>query len=561
MLLNLHVKNLALIEEEEVVFTDGLNILTGETGAGKSIIIGSINLALGARADKSIIRTGAEYALIELTFQADHPGQLEKLSEFGLTPEEEGIILIKRKILPQRSVCSVCGETVTLKQLREIGELLIDIYGQRENQRLLRKEAQRRTVDEYGSEMTGPLLEQVSSAWKNWKKLAQEWDQDDMDESARLRELDLLTYEADEIEAAALQEGEEETLEKEQRRLGSFRRISEASGNACRLTAEGGAADLIGRACREMASVSGIDETLDGLEDQLAEIDSLLADFNRSISDYVEELSFDPGRLSQIEDRLDVIRRCQDKYGATIPLIMQALEERRNRIDFLQAYEKHRKELASALDQARGVLESACGQLTKARQESAAVFAEEMQKALMDLNFLRVAFEIRVVPDPDHPGPEGWDQISMYISMNPGEPLRPLEQVASGGELSRIMLALKTVFAGKDELYSFVFDEIDTGISGQTAWTVSGKMGRLAQDHQILCITHLPQIAAMQDSHFLIEKMADEESTSTHIRRLTGEQSDRELARLLGAGEITEAALENAKEMKRTAALSKTGRH
>ena len=561
MLLNLHVKNLALIEEEEVVFTDGLNILTGETGAGKSIIIGSINLALGARADRSIIRTGAEYALIELTFQADHPGQLEKLSELGLTPEEENIILVKRKILPQRSVCSVCGETVTLKQLREIGELLIDIYGQRENQRLLRKEAQRRTVDEYGSEKTLPLLARVSSAWKNWKKLSQEWEQDDMDESARLRELDLLTYEADEIEAAALQEGEEESLEKEQRRLGSFRRISEASGNTCRLTAEGGAADLIGRACREMASVSGIDETLDGLEEQLSSIDSLLADFNRSLSDYVEELSFDPGRLSEIEDRLDGIRRCQDKYGATIPLILQAMEERRDRIEYLQAYEARRKELASDLERARGVMEDACSALTRARQESAAAFAEAMREALLDLNFLRVAFEIHVIPDPDHPGPEGWDQISMHISMNPGEPLRPLEQVASGGELSRIMLALKTVFAGKDELYSFIFDEIDTGISGQTAWKVSGKMGRLAKDHQIICITHLPQIAAMQDSHYLIEKEADEKSTSTHIRRLTGDQSDRELARLLGAGEITEAAMENAREMKRTAALTKSDRH
>ena len=205
MLLSLHVKNLALIEEEEVTFTDGLNILTGETGAGKSIIIGSINLALGARADKSIIRTGADHALIELTFQADHDRQLDKLSELGLTPEEEGIILIKRRILPTRSVCSICGETVTLRQMREVGELLIDIYGQRENQRLLRKEAQRRTVDEYGDSTVSPLLKETAAAYRAWKALSEEWDRDDMDESARLRELDLLTYEADEIEAAALQ--------------------------------------------------------------------------------------------------------------------------------------------------------------------------------------------------------------------------------------------------------------------------------------------------------------------------------------------------------------------
>ena len=529
MLLSLHVKNLALIEEEEVNFTDGLNILTGETGAGKSIIIGSINMALGARADRSVIRTGAEYALIELTFSVDHERQLDKLRELDITPDEENIILIKRKILPTRSICSICGETVPLKQLREVGELLIDIYGQRENQRLLQKDAQRRTVDSYGEAATAPLLAQTAAAYKTWKKLSDEWDQDDMDESARLREMDLLTYEADEIEAAALREGEEEELAKEQRILGSFRKISEAAGNACRMTSEGGAADMIGRACRELSSASGVDDQLDALVDQ----------------------------LSEIEDRLDVIRRCEDKYGATVPDIMQALEKRLERIEFLRAYETRRKQLSAQIDKSRQTLEKACTELSEARKKAAAEFAAGMKEALLDLNFLRVEFAIEVEPDRAHPGPEGWDHVSMHISMNPGEPLRPLEQIASGGELSRIMLALKTVFAGKDDIYSFIFDEIDTGISGQTAWKVSGKMGRLARDHQILCITHLPQIAAMQDSHYLIEKEAGDDRTATHIYRLSPQDSDRELARLLGAGEITPAALENAREMKQNAAQEK----
>ena len=598
MLLSLHVKNLALIEEEEVTFTDGLNILTGETGAGKSIIIGSINMALGARADRNVIRTGTDYALIELTFSADNERQLEKLRELGLSPEtagdaesslpekenilpekgnslpekenslpekenslpeniRENIILIKRKILPTRSICSICGETVTLKQLREVGELLIDIYGQRENQRLLRREAQRRTVDAYGETATAPLLARTSAAYAEWKKLSDEWQQDDMDESARLREMDLLTYEADEIEAAALREGEEEELAKEQKILGSFRKISEAAANTCRMTAEGGAADMLGRACRELSSAAGVDDNLDVLVDQLSEIDSLLSDFNRSLTDYVDSLSFDPGRLQEIEDRLDVIRRCQDKYGASVSDIMDALQKRLDRIEFLQAYDKRRKELSARIAGARQELEDACTQLTAARQKAAAEFAAGMKEALLDLNFLRVEFAIQVEPDRDHPGPEGWDHVSMHISMNPGEPLRPLEQVASGGELSRIMLALKTVFAGKDDIYSFIFDEIDTGISGQTAWKVSGKMGRLAQNHQILCITHLPQIAAMQDSHYLIEKEAGDDSTATHISRLSPGDSDRELARLLGAGEITPAALENAREMKDNAAKEK----
>lgn len=557
MLLSLHVKNLALIQEEEVSFTDGLNILTGETGAGKSIIIGSINLGLGGRADRTVIRNGAESALIELIFSADNEAQLNRLREMGLAPEEDGSILIKRRILPSRSVCSVCGETVTLRQLREAGELLIDIYGQRENQRLLRREAQRKTLDEYGGDEISPLLSQASIAYRNWKKLAEEWERDDMDESARLREMDLLSYEADEIEAASLKEGEEEELEKEYRILGSFRRISEAAGSACRLTAEGGASDLVGRACRELSSVSGIDEELDGLADQLSDIDDLLSDFNRGLSDYVENLSFDPGRLSEIEERLNIIRRCQDKYGRSVSAIMEALEERRNRIAFLQAYESRRSELASGMEKERRILEASCEQLTEARKRAAAELAEGMKEALLELNFLRVEYVILVEPDREHPGPSGWDHVSMLISMNPGEPLRPLEQVASGGELSRIMLALKTVFAGKDDICTFIFDEIDTGISGQTAWKVSSRMGRLARNHQILCITHLPQIAAMQDSHFLIEKEAGDDNTVTHIRRLLQEESDEELARLLGAGELSEAALENAREMKNTARMEK----
>lgn len=557
MLLSLHVKNLALIEEEEVAFTDGLNILTGETGAGKSIIIGSISLALGARADKSIIRTGAEYALVELTFRVDNERQVQGLEKLGLAPEEDGIILIKRKILPTRSICQVCGETVPLRQLKEVGELLMDIYGQRENQRLLRSRAQRQAVDEYGGDEISGLLSRASGSFHRWRKLQDEWEGDDMDESARLRELDLLSYEAGEIEAAAVREGEEEELSREQRRLASFRKISEAADGAYHLTAEGGASEMVGRACRELSSCAGLDDSLDALAGQLFEIDSLLSDFNRGLTDYVGELSYDPGRLSQIEDRLDVIRRLGDKYGRSVSDIREALAKRRERIEFLNVYEARRTALSKDLEKERAALEEACGELTLARQKAALAFSAAMKAALLELNFLQVEFSVRVEPDREHPGADGWDQVSMYISMNPGEPLRPLEQVASGGELSRIMLALKTVFAGKDDIYSFIFDEIDTGISGQTAWKVSGRMGRLSRDHQILCITHLPQIAAMQDSHYLIEKEAGEGTTSTHIRRLDGPQSDRELARLLGAGEVTAAALENAREMKRTASREK----
>ena len=246
--------------------------------------------------------------------------------------------------------------------------MLIDIYGQRENQRLLQREAQRRTVDEYGGSETASLLEETSNAYHRWKKLSDEWDRDDMDESARLRELDLLTYEADEIEAAALREGEEEELSREQKKLGSFRRISEAVGNAYGLTSEESAASMIGRACRVISSVSGIDEGLDSLAGQLSDIDGLLSDFNRSLRDYIEGLTFDPARLAQIEDRLDIIRRCMDKYGGSVGEIQKALEDRRDRISFLEAYEKRRAALSEDLTAARADLEKACSALTKAEK-------------------------------------------------------------------------------------------------------------------------------------------------------------------------------------------------
>ena len=555
MLLSLHVKNLALIEEEEVTFTDGLNILTGETGAGKSIIIGSINLALGGKADKSIIRTGAEYALIELVFTADNAKQLEKLEELDLPAPEDGTILVKRKILPGRSVCSVCGESVTLRQLREIAELMIDVYGQRENQKLLRREAQLQTVDDYAGEKAYALKEKVAGSYRKWKSLMEEWDRDDLDDTARKREADLLAYECREIEEAAIREGEDEELEARYRLMENFRRISEAAGQAGMWTSgsEQSAEEAVDRASRELSSVSGIDPELDKLADELAEVESLLSDFNRSLSDYLRNLTFDPSEFQEIQERLNLINHFKDKYGRSIADIDRALAERTERLQFLEDYENGRKRLSKEIEEEYGRLLDHCAELSAVRREAADRFGAKLKEALLDLNFPQVEFESRMSSGEENLSSGGFDKLVFYISMNPGESMRPLDQIASGGELSRIMLGLKTVFAGKDEIYAFVFDEIDTGISGKTAWKVAEKMGKLAADHQILCITHLPQIASMQDSHYLIAKESADGRTMTHIRKLTEEESDREVARLLGADRITDAALENAREMKRMA--------
>ena len=559
MLLSLHVKNLALIEEEEVTFTDGLNILTGETGAGKSIIIGSVNLALGSKADKSIIRTGAEYALIEMIFTVDNERQLQRLEEMDLPAPEDGTILIKRKILPGRSVCSVGGESVTLRQLREIAELLIDLYGQRENQKLLRREAQLQTVDDYAGEAVQTLRESVSESFKKWRSLKQEWEKDDLDDSARRREADLLSYECREIEEAALKEGEDEELENRYRLMENFRKISEAAGQAGFWTggSEQSAEEAVDRASRELSSVSGIDPRLDQLTDELAQIESMISDFNRSLNDYVRDLTFDPSEFEEIQDRLNLINRLKDKYGRNLSDIEAALEERQERLSFLEDYENRRNRLRKDIDAEYERLLKLCGELSEARRAAAGRFAAGLKEALQDLNFPQVEFESRMQSGEEYLTESGYDKVVFYISMNPGESMRPLDQIASGGELSRIMLGMKTVFAGKDDIYTFIFDEIDTGISGKTAWKVAEKMKRLAKDHQILCITHLPQIAAMQDSHYSIAKESVGGRTMTHITRLSENESDCEVARLLGSDRITQAALENAREMKRMALSGK----
>lgn len=554
MLLSLHVKNLALIEEEEVVFTDGLNIMTGETGAGKSVIIGSVNLALGAKADKSLIRTGAEYALVELVFRPDTQQQTEKLREMDLPLEDDGSILIKRKIYPGRSVCQAGGESVTTKQLREAASCLIDVYGQRDNHALLKREAQLSLIDEYAGAPADEVKRKLEEVYDQYVKLRDEWENGGLNAAERARETDLLSYEIREIEEASLKAGEDEELEKEYRKLSNFRRISEAAGGAYSLAdGESSAASMVDRALRGLLQVGGLDEKLDEVTAQLSDIDALLSDFGRTLSDYMEELAFDPARLEEIEGRLNLINRLKEKYGRSIADIEEEKAGKQERLDALLDYETTRAQLKKQLDKTYSDLLSLCGRLSKIRREAADDLLGKLSKALLDLNFQQADLAADLVSSEDHIGRNGYDAVTLMISVNPGEERRPLDEIASGGELSRIMLGLKTVFAGKDDIHSFIFDEIDSGISGQTAWKVAEKMGMLSRDHQILCITHLPQIAAMADSHFRIMKSVRDGRTVTHIQRLKEEESVRELARLLGTADITDTTLENARDLRRQA--------
>lgn len=555
MLLGLHVKNLALIEEEEISFEDGLNILTGETGAGKSVLLGSVNLALGAKADKSLIRTGADFALVELLFCVDNERQREKLKAMDIEPDEDGTVLIKRKIYPGRTQCSVCGETVTTHELRELSELWIDVYGQRENQRLLRREAQLQVLDEYAGEKAARLLTEVRTLYRDFRGKEETAAQEDLDPAARARETDLLTYEVNEIESAQLRKKEDEELESRYRTLSSFRRIDEALQNAEGLLQEGeeSAAEQVGRAVRALSRVQGIDQALDEVIAQTCEVDALLSDAIRAISDYHAGLSFDPQEFAALEERLDLINHLKDKYGGSLESIEAAMEQKRKRLEELSDYEALRKRQLLEAQQAKDALLAACRRLTELRTKAAKEFQEKMKRELLELNFNQVDFRAEIKSREEQVSGNGCDSVIFYISMNPGEPVRPLDAIASGGELSRIMLALKTVFAGKDDIHTLIFDEIDSGISGQTAWKVAQKLGHLSADHQILCITHLPQIASMEEKHFLIEKTAENGRTTTHIRALDEEESSRELARMMGGERITETTLQSAREMKEMA--------
>lgn len=562
MLQSLHVKNLALIDEAEVDFAKGLNILSGETGAGKSIIIGSINLALGEKVQKEMLReTSAEgeteTALVELIFQVTDERQLVQLAELEVYPENEEVIL-SRKIVNGRGAAKVNGESVPASRVKAIAAILIDIHGQHEHQSLLSKKKHLEILDDYAGESLAAPKQKMTEAYRNYRKLIEELNQADVDVEERLREISFLEYEVKEIEDGALREGEDEELEADFRRFSNGRKIAEAVSSAYSSTGDGmdSASELTGRALRELSGVSSYDDRLQELEQELLEIDNLLNDFNRELADYVEGMEFDDETFYRVEKRLDEVNHLKSKYGGTIPAVLAALEEKRERLLKLKDYDSYLQELKEKTKKAKDALEKQCLAVSKLRQEYAKKLTAAVTEALKDLNFLDVRFKMQFARTADFTA-NGFDDAEFLISTNPGEPLKPLGKVASGGELSRIMLAIKTVLADEDAVETLIFDEIDSGISGRTAQMVSEKMNVLGRNHQIICITHLPQIAAMADSHYLIEKSVQNQSTVSTIRRLKEEESVNELARMLGGVEITETVRRSAREMKELAKSKK----
>lgn len=559
MLVSLHVKNLAVIQETEVYFGPHLNIMTGETGAGKSVIIGSVGLALGARADKDLIRNGADHALVELVFQLSQSAQIDKIKALDIPIEDDGMVILQRRIMPQRSISRVNGETVNTKLLKELSGVLIDIHGQHDSGVLLQTKKHLEILDDFAGSDISELRKKVREKYDICRKLQQQLDECSIDEREKERTLSLAQYEADEIEEAALTPGEDVELENRFRKMSNSRRIAEAFGTAYALTGyeqEGAAGDAVGRALREIGSVSSYDENIADLESMLTDIDSLLNDFNRAASEYLSDLEFDQADFVQVEDRLNQINRLKDKYGNTIEEIFEYQQKRQAEIERLMDADAYRERLVRQIADEEKQLLELCEKLTGLRRKAGGKLSVLLIEALQDLNFNQVDFSVEITKRA-RPAADGVDDVEFWISTNPGEPRRPLANVASGGELSRIMLALKTVTAGQEDKDTFIFDEIDTGISGKTAWKVSQKLALLGQERQVICITHLPQIAAMADNHFVIEKKMEHNSTQTDITEISSEDVLNELARMLGGDEVTESTLANARELREMAARTK----
>lgn len=558
MLESLHVKNLALIKESEVIFGDGLNILSGETGAGKSIILGSIRLALGAKADKDFIRHGEEYSLIELIFKSDKSEVINLLRELDLPVEKDNTIFIQRKISEGRSSAKINGETVTGRTLKQVASMLINIHGQNDTAELLDSRNYLDILDDYaGSDVMG-TREKVATLYENFVALKRELDDNRNRDKNREKELSLAKFEVAEIENAKPQIGEDEELEQKYRKMNNSKRIVDALGKAYgALSDDQGATASVDYALREVRNAVNYDEELGEIESSLATAGDILSDVKRTMSSYMADMEFSESEYVQTETRLDVLNHLKSKYGDTLEKVLEYADNARAMIDKLSDFESYLADLEIKVHKAKKELMELCNDLSDTRKSKAEVLSVELVRNLKELNLEDARCEVVVDSKEENLSEKGIDTVEFKVSFNIGEPQKNLSTVASGGELSRFMLALKTITADKEQIGTLIFDEIDAGISGKTAWNVAEKMNVIGDDHQVIAITHLPQIAAMADTHFMIEKSSDSESTTTGIRRLNESESISEIARLMSTDVVTDTILESARELKAQAKSAK----
>jgi len=551
MLQNLHIKNIALIDELDISFDEGLNVLTGETGAGKSVIIGSIGIGLGGKFDKELLRDSEKDGMVELTFSVDNERIKNRLKEVDIDITED-VIIISRRIKGGRTISRINDMTCTASKLKEVAEIIINLHAQHEQQTLLDQAKHLRIIDDSDDRIRA-AKEKVSEAYRAYREVHDRIVDMEVRAQDRTRELDYLEYEINEIEAAKLIPGEDSELEEDFRKMQCSADIRDITGEVYMITGYDrgdSAGSSLSRACAKLKELEKYDggEKASELFEGLTEIDSLLSDFNHDLTEYIQANEFEPAVLEETEKRLNLINSLKLKYGKTIEDITDNLEGFRKSRDELQNYDATLLKLKTEEEELKEKLETASEELSILRKEAADALSQNIEEALKKLNFSEVHFRTEMEKLSEL-GPSGRDKAVFMISTNVGEPEKPLNMVASGGELSRVMLAVKSCLSDAEDTPTLVFDEIDVGISGITAGKVAEMMKELSRSRQIITITHLPQIASAADHSFVIEKNIENGKTHTSIRPIYGEERVQEIARILGGDKITDAVLESAREM------------
>ncbi len=564
MLSRLFVKNFAIIDETDVEFKEKLNILTGETGAGKSILIGSVNAALGEKTSKDIIRYGADYALVELDFTGITDEVKAMLSENDIYPDEDEIHISRKITKEGKSICRINGETVSISELKKCSALLIDIHGQNEHQSLLKASAHVGVIDKYAGDELKPYLEELKTEYENWNKVKKEIAYEKESAGKEDNDAGYLEFAINEIKSAALKQGEDEELSAEFKMLSNSKQIIDSLSKSLAAVSydnDGNAEDYINVALHSLSRVTEYDNRLFEMYNTLKSASDLLSDFKRDADSYLGDLENFESRFNEVEERLNRINNLKNKYAkinGSISDVLLYMENAEARLNKLNRYDEYIKDLEANEIRLRKKCLSVCERISDIRVKYGKDFCGKITDELKDLNFASPVFSLKAERS-EYFTANGFDNMEFMISLNPGEPLKPLIRVASGGELSRVCLAIKTVLADKDEIPTLIFDEIDTGISGRTAQRVAEKMALLARSHQIICITHLAQIASMADTHFLIDKKLNENFVKTEIRELDEKERITEIARILGGATITDTVLDSAKEMISLASKIKTG--
>ncbi len=556
MLVELHVTDFALIDRLDLVFGPGLNILTGETGAGKSIIIDALGLALGERAGADLVRTGSVRATVEAVFDlTGAPAEVRRrLAEVGLDAEEgEETLLVTREIAKSggKSQCRINGRLMPVSVLKEIAEGLVDVHGQHEHQSLLSSDRHVDILDNWCGKDSLALRGQVAELYSQANAQKREREKLRTDTRERARMLDLYRFQQEELAEANLQPAEEEELAVDRLRLANSEKLSAAAVESYTLLSGGerggGALDALNAALASVEHAAALDESLAPIAEALVSAVSFAEDAGRELRGYQDTVEFNPERLEEIEARLDLIRTLKRKYGETIEEILAYGQELAGKLDALENSEAREEELTAAIAKTEAALTASAARLTKARTKASREFAAGIARELQDLGMAATKFEVSIEPQPV--ASKGADHVEFLLSPNPGEPLRPLAKIASGGEMSRIMLALKSVLARTSSIPTMIFDEIDVGVGGRTAQTIGDKLCVLARDAQILCITHLPQIASRAGTHFFIEKQVHDGRTTVSVSPLDDEGRIDEIARMLGGSRRSDAVVQHAREM------------